>query len=240
MVEKKILQISFEPQTTWGYKILHSFSDEMRNSYKNGFARELMLSITQKMELFLYIIPKLNQYAGKLKNALKNDSKIVENCLNSGFAYSGIEYDLRIAYMSFLDAAIFECDSLCEFVEKFCCEIKKNVLGHKAAFSLQDKAGEKSVDIQWRENLRSIRNDWIHNYVGWLAFKKNNETFDIVIEIPAKVRKKFKSRNVDVILINSIFDGVNHYLGFTQDILVQEIEKVKNENNAFEKAQIGN
>ena len=170
MAEKTILQLSFQPKTTWGYKILNCFSDEMRNSYKNGLARELMLSITQKMELFLYIIPKLNQYAETLKNVLKHDSENVEECLKSGFAYSRIEDGLRIVFMGSLDIAIFECDSLCELVEKFCCEIKKNILGHNGKFSLQDKAKEKFVDIQWRENLRSIRNDWIHNYVGWLSY----------------------------------------------------------------------
>ncbi|MFH1359830.1 MAG: hypothetical protein ABIJ41_02200 [Candidatus Omnitrophota bacterium] len=100
MAENEILQLSFLPQTTWGDKILNCFSDEMRNSYKNGLARELMLSITQKMELFLHIIPKLNHYAEKMKNVIKNDSKNIEECLLREFAYSGIEDELRIAFMS--------------------------------------------------------------------------------------------------------------------------------------------
>lgn len=228
MAEKMILQLSFQPQTTWGYKILNCFSDEMRNSYKDGFARELMLSITQKMELFLYIIPQLNQYAEKLKNALENDFENVEGCLKNGFAYSGIEDDLRIAFMSYLDAAIFECDSLCELVEKFYCEIKKNTLGSNEKLSLQDKAAEKSVDIQWRDDLRSIRNDWIHNYAGWLAFKKNGKNFEIVIEIPSKVRKNFKDGDVDVVVINAIFNGVNQYLDFAQNTLIEEIRNGSN------------
>lgn len=240
MTEQKILQLSFQPQTTWGYKILNCFSNEMHNSYRKGLARELMLSITQKMELFLYIMPKLNDYVEMLKKVLKNDTANVDECLENGFAYSGIEDGLRVAFMSTLDAAIFECDSLCELVEKFYSELTRNILGQNDKFCLQNKAKEKSLDMQWRENLRSIRNDWIHNYVGWLAFKKNDKFYDIVIEIPSEVRKNFNNGNVDVFVINAIFNEVNQYLGFTQDFLVEEIERVKSKNNTIEDAHIGN
>ncbi|MCK5345444.1 MAG: hypothetical protein KAR20_18675 [Candidatus Heimdallarchaeota archaeon] len=241
MSEKDILRLAFQPQTTWGHKILNSFSDEMRNSYKNGLGRELMLSITQKMELFLHIIPQLNHYAERMKNVLKNDSENVKECLAQGFGYTSIEDELRVAFMSALDAAIFECDSLCELLEKFYVEITEKVLGQRG-YCLKCELKKRHIDISWRRDLRRIRNDWIHNYHGWLAFKKNGDNFEIVIEIPANVgRKNFKGRIVDILIINTIFNGVNQYFAFVQDILVAEIERIRNNSNILlEEAQVRN
>ncbi|MCK5259456.1 MAG: hypothetical protein KAJ70_00195 [Candidatus Omnitrophica bacterium] len=228
MKKDEILRLKFQPDITWGYEILNRFSNEMSASYKKGFAKELVFSITQKMEMFSYITLSLNQKLNEIRDVLKTDSRGVKECLDNGYAYSEIKDELKIAFVCYLDSAIFESDSLCELLEKFSREVMNNILMDKR-FCLKCEIAKKDFDMEWRKDLRRIRNDWIHNYHGWLVFQKNGDNFESVIEVPRKARgKNFKKdKNINIILINRISKGVNEYLRIIQDILVEKITALK-------------
>lgn len=130
--------------------------------------------------------------------------------------------------MSYLDSAIFESYSLCELLEKFSNGVVGNILMQES-FCLKCEVEKKGFDMGWRKDPRHLRNDWIHNYHGWLAFEIKEDNFNPVIEVPKKVKRKNykKDNNVNIILINEIFNGVNKYLDVIQNILVAKISAVK-------------
>lgn len=230
MKNQKILKIAYFGRSNWIYPILNELSEEMRKRYVNSDLREWGLSISTKLDMIGLLIHNINNGASKIQNELKENIEKVDEYIEKNLSYDIESEEDVFLLLAYIESAVFEMKSTYDLLIKYVTYFARDILGRDIKESKFMKECEKNgLDENWRDNLRAVRDDLIHNYAPWISFEKVEGNFELMIEMPELQNmpfKKYQEEHLDRKLLNNLFRGFFKFLEITKNILIRKIQSV--------------
>lgn len=227
-----ILKLAYFDRTTWIYPIVNELNEQIRKKYRSSDAKELGLSISTKLQLIYLIISRINDGISILKKEIKSKKDEVAICLQEDKALLISNEETAFLILADTELLFFEMKSIYDLLVKYSAQFNKILFNQTIRkLDFNNRCKNKGMGTDWNKYLDNIRNDFIHNYTGWLAFRKNGGNFDLLIELPDMQDKGCKKHNEEYLAqneINRVVKDFHKFLGITRDILVEDIRKYKN------------
>lgn len=227
MENDKILNIALLGKSTrsdWIYPIINEINqvNEVLEKYQKSDAREWGISISIKLDMINVLEHNIYNEESKIRRILKENIKEVDECIDKNLAYCKLN---TIPLLTYIECLFFEMQSTIDILIKYALCLLDITLGKgmkKSAFLKECKCDKREI------LLSNIRNDLIHNYAGWISFKKLDGEFDLMIEMPIIKKPAYKKYNHSFISrqsIKELFKDFNNFIEATRTILLKKIQE---------------
>lgn len=228
----KIIPISFIAHNSrWIHSIINEMDNKQKGKYYSTFLPEIARSICRKLSV-------LEVLAHDLGKEMKDiDSQMIEDKQNidliskrENTAYS--PRDIRQVYrvLGYIEALLTNMDSVTDFLISFYTLFNRAVLSRTIGNtnSVAKELQRNHIAVKWKDELSAIRNDIVHNYTSWLAFKKVNDHFRLVLITPKKSNKIKQHKNyqktyLDLIKVREMYIKANNLISKTSDLIINKI-----------------
>jgi len=224
----QVLNIAFFARPAkWIYDILRELNPEQKKDYNNCPLYDLGVSISKKISLLRTLVSDVNLEMIEINRILRREKKEVEWCINNNkaFLFQDIHHIYRI--YAYTEAVLTNTYSVVEFIFKYIKFIYKYIFGERLS-NVKQELINNEIDIGWREDLKKIRNDLLHNYAAWVYFKKQNNHFKLVISLPNSIKKRggykqFPNDVLDTDEINRILEEFSRFFDKVNEFLIEKI-----------------
>lgn len=227
MKNHKILKVAYFGRTNWIYPVLNELNEAMRKKYKNSDLREWGLSISTKLDMIALLIHNINNKLLKIQKELKENIRKVDECIEKNVTYEVESEEDVFILLAYIESAVFEVKSTYDLLIKYVTHFTRDILGKNIKESKFMKECEKNgLDENWRDNLRAVRDDLIHNYAPWISFKKVGDNFELMIEMPELQNmpfKKYKEKYLNKKALDNLFSSFSKFLEMAKNFLIGQI-----------------
>jgi hypothetical protein len=233
MGNKKLLKIADVQGSTWIYPIMNELNKLdalMGKKYNSSDLGDWGISISTKLDIISALIQNLNNENSKIQKELKENIERVDKCINEEKYYTVKDRKVVILLIAYIECTIFEMKSTYDLLIKYITHFYKDIFGNGIKKSnFLKKCKKEGLNKNWVDFLDNVRNDLIHNYAGWISFKKIDSSFDLMIEMPKLQNmsyKKYKDEYLTRQSVNELSGGFGDFLECTKNIIIKEIQGI--------------
>jgi hypothetical protein len=139
---------------------------------------DLAVASETKRTMIPLIVARLDKHLKEITDSFRAEPDVVAECLQSGYAFTGVRNEAVHEALVDFDAFLFECLSEFEITVDFVRRFFLLILGRKLCSGGKGKAVqqvEKELELRgartgWLKFARRARNLFIHERASWLAF----------------------------------------------------------------------
>jgi len=230
----KILNITYIAKNAiWFHKILQTMNTIQKLRYNKTILPSLSIIISRKLSLIQVLKDQINLEMKEINKILKENIKEVENCINKNYTFSfGREVYLIYRIISYIEATLIEMKSAADLIIRYISRFYLHIfLERKGEKLVTEELKDNKINIEFKYELNHLRRGFIHHYSGWISFKKQNNSFKPIIELPKSVKKfkdyeKFPYVSLDVEKINDILKNFYKFNDESFGFLIKKIQKL--------------
>lgn len=229
----KILKIIYIAENAvWFHKILQTMNDTQIQRYKKTLLPSLSRTISRKLSLLQVLLIQINFEMKEVNKILKENINEVENCIdkNNPFSFGNKDY-LIYRILAYIEATLIEMKSAVDLIIRYINRFHFHIfLERKSETLVIGELKDNNINIEFRYELNHIRRGFIHHYSGWISFRKQNNFFNPIIELPKSIKRfkdyeKFPYVSLEVEKINDILNNFKKFNDEAFDFLVKRIQE---------------
>lgn len=234
--KQEIIIPFFARHREWYDEIINLLDDNQKQNYKSTRLPPIARSLSCRLSEIRVLIDNITLEMTEIRKILNLKNKEVEECIKKRTAFPWVEPYHIYRIIAYMESLIAFLKSAVDFIYSYVRILWKDVL-EKKKLQLDENLENAGINMKWKSDLDSIRNDFLHQYSGWPSFIKKNGTYDIILQLPSykvinKEAKKYKADKLSTKEINDIFRGFWKFYEEARSLIKKELKRInKIQNN---------
>jgi hypothetical protein len=228
----KIIPINFIAHySRWIHPILQKMNAEQKEKYSSTFLPEIARSICRKLSILESLADEIGKELKDIDRQTVLDKQNIDLLLErENAAYSPKNIGQVYRTLGYLETFLTNMESVTDFMISFYTLFNRAVLSRKIGNkdSVIRELQHHHIALKWKDELSAIRNDIVHNYTSWLAFKKVNDHYRLVLLTPKKSKKIKQHKNyqrtcLDLTKVMGMYVRTHNLISKTSDLIINKI-----------------
>jgi hypothetical protein len=229
----KIIPISFIAgyYSTWIHPILQKMNTEQKEKYASTFLPEIARSICRKLSILGILADDIGKEIKDINRQMILDKPNIDLVLRrENAAYSPKNIGQVYRTLGYIETFLTNMESVTDFMISFYTQFNRAILSRKIGNrgSVIRELQNHHIALKWKDELSAIRNDIIHNYTSWLAFKRVNDHYRFVLLTPKKSNRIMQHKNyqktyLDLTKISGMYVRTHNLISKTSDLIIKKM-----------------